>query len=49
MNYDEFKWYLYLKNFPYWTPNINCYHTLNRFNLKERKMKYGCIDINIKT
>ena len=49
MNYDEFKWYLYLKNFPYWAPNVNCYHTLNRFNLKERKMKYGCIDINIKT
>jgi len=49
MNYDEFNRYLYLRNIPFWTANIPCYHMLNRFNLKERNMKYGCIDINIES
>ena len=38
INYDEFNRYLYFRKFPYWTPNVPCYHTLNRFKLKERKM-----------
>ena len=50
MTQNEFNMYLYLKNIPiYVIPNIPCYDMLSRINLKERDMKYGCLDINIKT
>ena len=48
MNQNEFNLYLFLRNIPsYVIPNAHCYYVLERINLKEKDMKYSCIDLQI--
>ena len=48
MNEEQFSWYLYLRNIPiYVIPNIPCHTILDKSELKQKDMTYGCIDLNI--
>ena len=48
MTQNQFNMYLYFKNIlSYVIPNIHCNYLLDRINLKEKDMKYSCVDLQI--
>ena len=48
INEEQFSWYLYLRNIPiYIIPNIPCHTILDKSELEQKDIQYGCIDLNI--